>query len=258
MDFFNTLQDTMLFRFVKRIFSSFEEAVFPHTCGICRAENSPLCPSCFQALSAARRHSQVCGYCGTRETPLGALCFSCAGTAAHDGIFAALRYDDPRVARVIHLFKYRFIRDLGTPLGTLLGSALLQSELPFPDALLPVPLHPRRERWRGWNQSDILAEALHKSFPEDIAPPLIRNRLIRTRHTTPQMSIRDKTLRKENMENAFQVSTTDANDGDSFDIVGKNLWIIDDVAASGATIAACAKVLKEHGAREVSGIVVAR
>jgi competence protein ComFC len=248
----------MLLHFAKRIFSSFGEAVFPHICGICRAKNSPLCPSCFQTLSDTRRHSQVCGYCGVRETPLGALCFSCAGTVAHDGIFAALRYDDPRVARVIHLFKYRFIRDLGAPLGALLGKAILQSELSLPDALLPVPLHPRRERWRGWNQSDILAEALQKSLPEDIAPPLVRDVLVRTRFTAPQMSLRDKELRKGNMENAFQVSTKSTGKDTSFDIIGKRLWLVDDVAASGATIAACAKILKERGAREVSGVVVAR
>lgn len=72
------------------------------------------------------------------------------------------------------------------------------------------------------------------------------------------MSLRDKELRKGNMENAFQVSTKSTGKDTSFDIIGKRLWLVDDVAASGATIAACAKALKEGGAREVSGVVIAR
>ncbi len=235
-----------------------EEAFFPRLCGVCRTEGSLLCPSCALNLSNSTRQSQSCGHCGVRETPLGTVCFDCIGSAAHDGIFAALRYHHPEVARLIHLFKYRFVRDLGNPLGALLATAVLRSELPLPDAILPVPLHPRRERWRGWNQSEILAEAFRKNLPEELSPPVIKTLLVRTRFTTPQMSIRDKNLRKKNIEGAFQIAPKSTRKETPFDVTGKRIWIVDDVAASGATIAACAKVLKECGAREVFGIVVAR
>ena len=244
--------------FLEKIWFFAGEMLFPRSCGVCGATKSFLCPSCFLALSNGRRQSQSCGHCGVRETPLGRLCFECAACAPHDGIFAALRYGDHRVARLIHLFKYRFIRDLGTPLGTLLASAVAHSELSLPDAIIPVPLHPRRERWRGWNQSEILADALAEHLPEDVRPPVVKNILIRTRFTSPQMSLRDKELRQKNIEGAFRVNQKDAASSAPFDPRGKRIWIVDDVAASGSTIAACAATLKERGAREVFGIVVAR
>ncbi|MGB2791694.1 MAG: hypothetical protein WBC29_04050 [Candidatus Moraniibacteriota bacterium] len=250
-------------RFLERFFSLGKETFFPRFCSICHKEGSFLCEPCFSILSQGRRQSQVCGHCGARETPEGQICFACAGAAPHDGIFAALHYNDPRIAHIIHLFKYRFVRDLGTPLGVLLATALLQSELPLPDAILPVPLHPRRERWRGWNQADILAKSLIQNFPQEITPPILNDTLIRTRFTAPQMSLQDKSLRKENIEGAFQISTGNQRQilkyqQHQLQIVGKNFWVIDDVAASGSTIATCAQTLKEHGARHVFGIVVAR
>ena len=247
-----------------------KEMLFPRTCGTCHQEGSFLCESCFATLRQRQRHSQTCGHCGTRETPEGQLCFSCTGSVAHDGIFAALRYDDPRVAHLIHLFKYQFVRDLGLPLGTLLSLAILQSELPLPDAIIPVPLHPRRERWRGWNQADVLAETIVQNLPKDIAPPILKHVLTRIRFTTPQMSLSDKTLRTKNIDGAFDVSANNKRvhkklrepentlNAEETGIAGKSFWIIDDVAASGATIAACAQTLKEHGAQRVFGIVIAR
>lgn len=231
-----------------------QDAFFPRLCGVCEKPGTILCSECFHSLP--RRSSQVCGSCGVRETPSGQLCFECIGTSAHDGIFAATHYDDPSVSRLIHLFKYRFIRDLETPLGAILAESILRSEIPLPDAILPVPLHPRRERWRGWNQSALLADALTKNLPSDIVPPLFHHWLIRTRFTAPQMSIRDRDRRKRNIENAFSLNGKKSDI--PFDVSGKRLWLIDDVAASGSTIDACAATLKKHGAAEVFGVVVAR
>lgn len=258
-------------RLLERLLFLGKETFFPRFCGGCRKEGSFLCEPCFSTILQGRRQSQVCGHCGVRETPEGRLCFGCSGAISHDGIFAALHYDDPLVAHIIHLFKYRFIRELGTPLGTILATALLQSELPIPDAILPVPLHPRRKRWRGWNQADILARSLTRNFPQDITPPILDDMLIRNRFTTPQMSLRDKNIRKKNMEGAFQTITGNQSSPAGYrqrgrqdtpkeasNIRGKSFWIVDDVAASGSTIAACARTLKEHGARHVFGIVVAR
>lgn len=243
---------------LKQLLDLLKETFFPHSCGICHKTGSPLCNSCFLLLGNTLRHSQSCGHCGIRETPLGSLCSDCSGHTSHDGLFAALRYDDLRVARLIHLFKYRFIRDLATPLGALLATATLHSDLPIPDAIIPVPLHPRRERWRGWNQSALLANAFVAHFPETIAPPILDTLLVRTRYTATQMSIRDRKLREKNTEGAFRILRQTPDTPPLFDIGGKRLWLIDDVAASGSTIAACARTLKEHGAREVFGIVIAR
>lgn len=243
---------------VKRLFSFGKEALFPRFCGVCQKESSFLCDKCFLELSKRLRHSHTCGYCGVRETPDGRLCPDCQGVALHDGIFAALHYDDPRIAHLIHLFKYRFVHDLSIPLGKLLATAMLQSDLPLPDAIVPVPLHPRRKRWRGWNQAEILAETLARHFPKEISPPVLNDLLVRNRFTAPQMSLKSKELRKKNIEDAFQLSKKCQPTEDGIPLIGKRFWVVDDVASSGSTISACARALKEHGAREVFGIVVAR
>lgn len=235
-----------------------KEMLFPRFCSLCHKEGHFLCESCFLTISKGRRQSQVCGHCGARETPEGQICFSCAGSVPHDGIFAALHYSDPRVSHLVHLFKYRFIQDLGSSLGKILALALLQSEVSLPDAIIPVPLHPRRERWRGWNQADILAQALTKNMPQDIAPPILDDILIRTKFTAPQMSLQSRDLRQENIAGAFQLTPNIQTKTGKTDIIGKSIWLVDDVAASGATLAACAKALKEYGAKKIFGIVVAR
>lgn len=244
----------MLFSSLHAVDTLLRDTLFPRSCGVCEKPGTILCSKCFHSLP--RRSSQVCGNCGVRETPFGRSCFECIGIPAHDGIFAATHYDDPNISQLIHLFKYRFIRDLETPLGAILAESVLQSEIPLPDAILPVPLHPRRERWRGWNQSALLADALIRNIAPDIAPPLFHRLLIRNRFTAPQMSIRDRTRRKQNIKNAFSLNERSLDI--PFDISGKRLWLIDDVAASGSTIDACAATLKKHGAAEVFGIVVAR
>lgn len=243
--------------FFRRIAFVLQDAMFPLSCGGCGIYGVPLCDSCFQSIQ--RRSSQYCGVCGARETPLGKICYECLITAPnHDGIFAACHYGDSKMSRLIHLFKYRFLEELGAPLGTLLAESVLRSEIPLPDAIIPIPLHPRRERWRGWNQSVFLAEALLKHIPEDIAPPLLKDTIIRIRHTAPQMSFRDKKSREKNIKDAFQKNPDKKIKNIPFDIRGKRIWLVDDVAASGSTINSCASVLKQHGAKEVFGIVLAR
>lgn len=249
---------------LRTLLSLFEDAFFPLRCVLCEKNGELLCASC--AASLPRRSSQVCGFCGARETPQGTLCHEChSDNSSLDGIFAATRYDVPHIARLIHLFKYRFLRDLAEPLGHILSEAVLRSELPLPDLLLPVPLHPRRERFRGWNQSLLLAEEMRKHFPEPIAPRVDPHLLNRIRFTAPQMSLRGRIDRAQNIEGAFALSPPPENKNEpeknafvDARILGKYVWLIDDVAASGATLRACADVLKKSGAKKVFGVVVAR
>lgn len=228
------------------------DAVFPHRCGVCDSIGLPICEACFRAIP--RRSKQVCGFCGARETPLGATCFECS-PAPEDGIFASTDYQSPKISRLIHLFKYRFIEDLSAPLGQLLSDSVIASDLPIPDIIVPIPLHPRRERWRGWNQANLLAQALANALPREIAPTLAPNLLIRTKFTAPQMSLQKRNDREQNVKDAFSINNLDGN---LPDIHGKRFWLVDDVSASGSTIRECARILKSRGAQEVWGVVVAR
>ncbi len=131
--------------------------------------------------------------------------------------------------------------------------ALLQSTLPLPDAIIPVPLHRRRLRFRGFNQSELLAQILSQTLTPGLDVPLYTEVLIRTRFTKPQMKTDSREERLSNLKNAFAIQETSTPI-----LKGKSLWLIDDVATTGTTLEECATVLKQHGATAVFGIVLAR
>jgi ComF family protein len=174
-------------------------------------------------------------------------------TPALDGLFVASYYQNSILPHAIHTLKYRFIPDLALPLGTFLTETLEKSALPLPDALIPVPLHRRRLRFRGFNQSALLAEVVSQTLAPGLEIPLLATTLLRTRFTKPQMKTDSREERLTNLKNAFALAP-----GTEVAIAGKTLWLIDDVATTGTTLTECATVLKQHGARFVFGIVLAR
>lgn len=223
---------------------------FPIRCLGCDKEGTWLCDSCLRRIPL--RTEQQCPVCRKRVTPSGETCFSCQGDTSLDGIFVASRYSVPLLSRAIHTYKYRFVEALSEPLGDLLTEAVRQSDLPLPDALVPVPLHPRRLRFRGFNQSELLARKLGASIlPDRILP--VETLLLRTRYTMPQMKTESKEERLKNLKGAFALSKKDASD-----IRGKSFWLVDDVVTTGTTLEECATVLKDAGAVSVFGVVLAR
>jgi len=127
---------------------------------------------------------------------------------------------------------------------------LLQDYLatnPMPgEVLVPVPLHQKRVRERGYNQSGLLAKELGKLT----SLPVVGDCLIRQRHAPPQTKTLTVTERRSNVANAFTCRDRRLQD--------KQVLLIDDVSTSGATLNACAAVLKADGAISVWGLVLAR
>lgn len=118
---------------------------------------------------------------------------------------------------------------------------------PFsPDLVTYIPLHPSREKERGFNQSLLLAKLLAENY----GWPLARI-LTRIKNNRPQMSINNFQLRKKNIKGVFSIKPAVL-------INGKNVLIVDDVATTGATIFEATKVLKRNGAKTVWGTVMAR
>ena len=111
--------------------------------------------------------------------------------------------------------------------------------------IIPVPLHRRRLRWRGFNQAELLAAALDLQIP--LEPAILK----RKRYTKPQVSMRDRRARKENLRDAFVVTDARA-------VRGKTILLVDDVITTGSTLAYCAAALKHAGAQHVYCLVVAR
>ena len=147
--------------------------------------------------------------------------------------------------QAIHQLKYRNLRAMVEPLVELLNEYLHTNPIPG-EVLVSVPLHPKRLRERGYNQSDLLARGLGKST----ALPIVADCLTRQRHTTAQARTATVEERQSNVSGAFKC----VNDT----VQKRQVLLIDDVATSGATLDACARELKAAGAISVWGLVMAR
>ena len=151
------------------------------------------------------------------------------------------------VRDVIHEFKYNRQIHLRHLVARWLRAALDDERLRHCefDVIVPVPLHPARQRERGFNQASLLAELLsaHTSTP---CRPLLN----RIRYTTTQTAL-DRSERMENLHNAFRLRKN-AN------VRGLRVLLIDDVLTTGSTLSECARVLKRAGARSVHAATAAR
>lgn len=235
--------------FFKKISEFLLDTFFPIRCLICKKEKSWLCDDCLSKIELRTEH--FCPACEKVNTPDGLTCIPCKRKFALDGLLVATSYKDALVSKAIHFFKYRFLASLDVSLGKLLTQAFSKTTLPLPDLIIPVPLHPKRLRWRGFNQSQLLAEYFSKNLLPGFEIEVSTNLLARVRYTQPQMQIKNQKQRHSNIKDAFAVTTKDS-------VQGKTILLIDDVATTGSTIFECAKILKKAGASEVYAIVIAR
>ena len=177
-------------------------------------------------------------------------------------MLAAGSYEDKLISRLIKQYKYYFslkaadilgdfllffLKNLSSQMILLPAKKINAPEFLFEQnnyRIMPVPLHKRRLRWRGFNQSEKLAKIL----ADKLNIPLINNQLIRIKYNWPQAKINFQ-KRKNNINGCFQYT------GKS--LVEKNIILVDDVVTSGSTLNECAKVLKEKGAQKIWGLCVA-
>lgn len=147
--------------------------------------------------------------------------------------------------KLIHLLKYKNRRDVGVFLGRITGKLILKS--PFfqlPDYIVPVPLHPRKLRIRGYNQCDFLA----KGISEELHVPVLNDFLIRKIYN-PSQTRKTRFERWENVEGIFCVSNQENMDN-------KHILLVDDVITTGSTLEACCLPLNQIPETTVSIITV--
>ena len=190
---------------------------------------SPVCHCCGLIFPVREGEDRLCGSCQT-EPP------------RFDRARAAAVYEGP-VAQAVTRFKF------GRQMAYL---PVMQHWLQAPrcaelvadaDLLVPVPLHPRRLRDRGFNQALLLAQG----FPEAV---IGRETLARVRYTVPQVGLNPKE-RRDNVHRAFAAPRPE-------EVKGKNVLLVDDLYTTGATVRECARVLKRAGAKRVEVLTVAR
>jgi len=156
---------------------------------------------------------------------------------------ASAAYSEGPLREAIHAFKYEGARALAPLLGEMLYACWLAAPLPG-EVLVPVPLHPRRLRERGYNQSQLLARELARLAGLRLDDRTLR----RERHTRPQVTL-NAAERRANVEGAFGCGPA---------LAGQAALRVDDVFTTGATLAACAAALKAQGARSVWALTLAR
>ncbi len=216
------------------------DLLFPPDCAVCGREGSFLCAGCEPQLP--RLSPPYCRRCA--EPDAAPACSWCRADApAYERIRAPYRYTGP-VRDMVHDLKYGNIRALAPTLGGLLADYL--GSLRFEaDVISPVPLHPKRERSRGYNQSHLLAREVSRR--EQI--PMADDRLLRSMDTPPQVAMSGREERRQNIEGAFECTR---------DATGLRVLLIDDVVTTGSTMSACASALKDAGAKSVFGLALAR
>jgi ComF family protein len=202
-------------------------------CPECEAQidwvESPLCTCCGRVFESRDGPDRVCGDCEAEPPPF---------TRAR----AAALYDGP-VALVIKRFKFNIQLAFLQVMQLWLQRPSCRELAAAADLLVPVPLHKKRLKSRGFNQALLLAWA----FPES---PWSREALVRTRHTVPQVELKPQE-RKANVKGAFAVS-------DPALVQGRQVLLVDDLYTTGATVKECARVLRRAGARRVEVLTVAR
>lgn len=226
---------------------------FPSLCKRCarfleRPGEKVVCADCLACLRPWE--GAACGRCGrfldsAEPRP---LCLSCLADPPPWRIHRSAGVYSGALKDLILLLKYKDYAVLGRALAGFLYDGLRDAGEVWQnaDALIPVPLHPKRERARGFNQSLVLARELSKKT----GVPVIQGHLVKTRNAPPQTSLEAR-ARAENVRGAYRVKK-------DREIAGKTVVLVDDVCTTGATLRACGEALLMAGAGEVRAITLAR
>jgi ComF family protein len=227
------------------------DVALPSQCLSCRepvASHGGLCAVCWGKLSfISRPYCERLGIPFVYDPGPGILSMEAiADPPAYNRARAAVRYDET-ARMLVHAFKYGDRIDLAPSLGRWManaGAELLRDA----DALIPVPLHWRRQWARRFNQSAALCQAISRASGVPVTCDILRRR----RATRQQVGL-NQAERDANVQGAFAVARSDR-----MAIHGKRLVLVDDVLTSGATVDNCARVLLRNGALSVDVLVFAR
>ena len=222
--------------------------LFPKRCVCCKSTGEYLCTKCFSYLSFDTK--PLCLFCD--KPSFNSLTHPvCRKKFTIDGCFSAVSYNKT-AKKLIYSFKYKpYLSDLKNLLSELFYESIIQKEM-FMKLMgegswliVPIPLSDSKLRKRGYNQAEILAFELSKrlNIPR-------KNLLKRVKDTKSQFKLTKKE-REKNIKGAFSRNQKSV-------IRNQNVFLIDDVVTSGATLLEAANILKRNGAEKVIGLTLAR
>lgn len=218
----------------------FISLLYPRLCYACLKEQPPkgdiICPSCQYDLVISDMHLD-------RENEVTEKFWGRVNIQAGAAMYPFSKAG--KVQQLVHHLKYYGKKEVGIQLGEWYGRVLRESpNFQAIDLIIPVPLHPKKQRLRGYNQSDQFAMGLSTTFQK----PWLANGLVRKVHSKSQTK-KTRAERFQNVANVFHIEQPQA-------LEGKHLLLVDDVLTTGATLEACAgKLLELEGVR-VSLVVI--
>ena len=238
---------------MRRVVKGIADIVFPSRCAICGVvlktdKNLPFCYTCFSRINLIQ--SPLCTRCGipfSGHDTGDHLCGDCLTSEVYFSEARAVGRYETTMLEAIHRFKYRGNTSVGKNLGKLMADFACQAlDINDYSLIMPAPLHPKRLRERGFNQSVILARAISERFSIVLDFTTLRRRI----NTKPQVSL-GKKERELNVRGVFEVS-------DEGKIRGEKIIIVDDVYTTGSTVKECARVLAAGKAAKVAVLTIAR
>ena len=235
---------------------NFLKIIYPYYCLSCNNElnSSYLCRECFSAIPLLKE--QLCPAC-EKPSPFGKTHAICRQKTPLSGIFVAMDYKEKIVQRLIHQYKYKFVKNLAEPLTNILIKSLAEQnkELFFnTDTIITaVPLHSIRLRWRGFNQAQFIAQKLasHFNIPYE-------NLLIRSKNNLAQKDMPQTSLRQKNIQGVFRLNDAPNAKYQIGSPVKSNIVIIDDITTTLSTLNECAATLLPLKPKNIYAIVLAR
>lgn len=246
----------LTYKTYKDFFNDLLNFIFSSNCRVCEnwlssMEEKYICKNCFSKIGFIE--PPYCEKCGKLlvESFKGIdkpICKDCHGTKRHFFKARAVGIYEGALREAIHILKFEKKVGIHKPLGDLLVNYLRVQQKDLIDRIdfvMPVPLHRKRFRARGFNQAQLLCQDIERHFNLPISLDLKR-----IRFTTPQMNL-GRLERLQNIKGAFEVR-------DKNTISGKQILLVDDIFTTGATVDECAKVLLKARARQVSVLTLAR
>lgn len=222
-------------------FNIISTMLFPKRCKLCGEVvefDKKLCDECENNLPKIL--PPICPKCGANKED----CICGGHKNEYKSIVAPLYYKD-NVYKIVHNFKLNSMKELGEEMGKMMSETVKEyySEIDF-DYVTFVPLHKKREKSRGFNQSEILAKVIAKNINSKCVLLLIK---------TMKTKVQRKQTKRERKVNVYGVFDIVQN----ADIDGKTILLVDDVKTTGATINECAKMLNIYGAKAVYAVTFA-
>lgn len=231
----------MIFLF-KQIWLRILNVLFPNICLNCRQESETiLCPKCLDKISV--NQTFFCAVCKRRLAENKKICHKKTAYL----LAPAGSYQDPALKQLIWILKYRRFRPAAKIIAEILNRYLENIGLDWSKfKITSVPLHPHRQRQRGFNQAELIADELAK-----LRKTTAENYLTRIKDNAPQVKMKNREERKTNMKECFSAIK-------NAPLKNQSIILVDDVSASGATLESAALVLKKAGAKKIIGLVLTK